>query len=69
MVKWPSTVRIDPVRSFMIRLIRSGDFSPFTSGGGRGLVEGPLQPNNRASDSNIRSVRKAERFKSFISFP
>jgi hypothetical protein len=33
------------------------------------LVEGPLQPNNRASDSNIRSVRKAERFKPFISFP
>ncbi len=69
MVKWASTVRIDLILSFMIRLIRFGDRSPFTSRGERGFVEGALQDDKRARDRNIRSARRADNVKEFISSP
>ncbi len=69
MVKCPSTVWTDLIRSFMIRLICSGDLSPGASGGGRGLVEGALQHNKRDSEQTIRSARMAKSFKALISSP
>jgi len=69
MVKRPSTVRIDLILSFMIRLISFGDRSPFTSCGEMDFTRGPLQDNNRANDRHNRSAREVESFKEFISSP
>jgi hypothetical protein len=68
MVSWPSTVLIDLILSLMIRLTCWGDLSPFTSGGAGGLVGGPLQETNRASNEKIRRTPTAESFDPFI-FP
>lgn len=69
MINRASTVRIDLILSFMICLIRFGDRSPSTSGGGRGFVEGPLQDSNKANDKNIGSVCRVQSLKAFISSP